>query len=177
VLRVPSVLCSSRRFQTWGRVSLVGFVGMITRSIHSSPPSLTAPPGPTSARHEIFAPLRFRDGALTFVEVRGRRGACGACVLVLPALRERTLFEPSGLDRPLSFSGFCCGPRCAAAWRPRAVAIRPRLATLATKPFTPAAADGRGTPCPLPGGHRQDARYTEDSATISSLIRRNGCER
>jgi hypothetical protein len=139
----PPVYFSSRRFRTWGRASLVGFVGMITRSI---PPRLCRSSRPQAqSRRDTKSPheLRFRDGALPSVSARGRRGAYGASVLGLPVFRKRALVKPPCLVRPLSFSGFCCGPRYAAIWRPRAVAISHRLAVLATKPVTPAAADYR----------------------------------
>ncbi len=128
----PSAYSSSRRSRTRGRALLVGFVGMITRSI---PPRLCRSSRPQAqSRRDTKSPLelRFRDGELPLVSARGRRGACGACVLDLPALRERAVVDSSGLVRPLSLSGFCCGPRYAAIWRPRAVAISRRLAALAT---------------------------------------------
>jgi hypothetical protein len=115
---------SSRRFRTW----MPRFARRLRRDDHeiypSSPLSLIAAPGPFSARHEISASLRFR-------EARSRRW------------KPEIGVAPADFARPLSLSGFCCGPRSAAIWRPQADAISRRLAALATKPFTPADADGR----------------------------------
>ena len=90
-----------------GRALLVGFVGMITRSI---PPSLCRSSLPQiQPRRDTKSPLslRFRVGAKASVEARGRRGAYGACGLCPPAVAQ----------------GFCYGPRTAASCRPQADAI------------------------------------------------------
>ena len=106
----------SRRRRTW----MPRFACRHRRDGHqanpSSPPSLIATPGPPAARSRR---LRFTPAARGETDdVATQRSA--------PHLRCSWL---------AALSGFCCGPRWVAIWRPFPVAISRRLAVLATKSF------------------------------------------
>jgi len=103
-------------------------------ALHSSASS-GWPPGQSLLASVAHRDPRPTSGAIAPPSLRsGAAGRCCSCYV--PEVGA----APAALTAA-ALSGFCCAPRCAAIWRPRAGTISRRLAVLATKPCARRPAD------------------------------------